>query len=347
MRETYLRVENPLLQGIKQHKYVELDTFQKELSVDLIPNGKALVNFPYSDLIRVNHIYDAETMYKKYGICYDGFMPQIFIGKEIKLLNYYGSIYEIDEKNEQLIPLKYNKSLHSRKHFTFIDYGHIWYLINEIYTIECIDGVITQYPVGIKTGLFFKNRFIFAGFSVPTTLSQYSMFAKLDKNSIWWSTIGGGYTTQQFKETINDLSYLKRYDLGFASVDGEIVKMLKFQNNFILATTEAVYLGDVLVSDIVTLSLNKILDYGIKDECIEIVNNTLYLISTDNNLMVFDGKSFKDLDYSYIFEKLSNLYMLVHKKRQELFICNGKDSFVLKDNNLYPLSKSISAITTI
>ena len=347
MREIYLRVDKPLLQGIKPHEFMEMDSFRKDLSVDLVPRGNALINFPYSQLIRANHIYDIETMYKKYGISYTGFMPQIFIGKEIILLNYYGSIFEVDEENEVLIQLDYEKSMNSRQHFTFIDNGHVWYLVNPVYTIECIDGVITQYPVGIETGLFFKNRFIFAGFTPPSTLSQYSMFDKLDKTSIWWSTVGGGFTTHQFQSSIDDLTYLKRYDLGFASVEGEVVKMIEFKDKFILATTKAVYLGDVLVGDIVTLSLSKILDYGIKDKCIEVLNGTIYLISSADNLMVFDGQEFKDLDYIHIFKDLSNLYMLPNKKRQELYICNGKDSFVLKENNLYPLSKSISAVTTI
>ena len=352
MRETYLREEKQILKGVKSTRYAEIDTFQKETSIDLIAEGKALTFFPYTNNFDVSGMFNAMRMYQEYGIGYDGSMPQIFCGKEVTLLNYYGTLYTVDLTNDCLTKLVYENGMSTRERMTFIDGGYNWYLVNSKYVVECNDGTITTYHIGINGGIWFKNRFIFGGFTQYTDLPYHylaakSMFTDLTLNSIWWSTVGGGFTSTQFQDTITDYTYLKRFDLGFASVKGTVKKMVLFGDKLVIGTTKAVYLCDVLIGEIITLSTQMILDAGIKDDCIEVVNNTLYIVSDDGSLMVFEGQKFKDLDFQYIFSELSGLYMLKNDKKQELYICNGTVGYVIKGEEVYPLSKSISGLITI
>ena len=106
-----------------------------------------------------------------------------------------------------------------------------------------------------------------------------------------------------------------------------------------------VYYCTFIVGDVLTLSVTKLLGFGILNEhSILNLNGVLYIIGKSGTLYQFVERS-KELGFAYLISDMTTPYMLGDDKSNTLFICDGSISYMYYNENMSKLSDSISGIT--
>ena len=344
MKQFSVRYRKEFLTGLKNTEFEHTNSMRKVTLTDICIEKDNMQSFDLERYQAVDGVFDPTNIFK-HGIAYDGKFPQVFVGKEITILNYYGVLFKLDEDNDTLINLPVNRYDNSNERYTFIDNGNDWWLVNESMTVHCNDGTLTSYNVGVNTGLFVNGRIVMGGFpSFGIVPSIYSTLKNASANTIVWSPVGGTYMSTQFEETIADTTYLDSLDIGYSSVKGDVLSMVAYQEGFLVGTTKAIYYCKFIVAEISTLSITKVTDVGIlnRNSLVD-VNGVIYFVGKNHSLYKF-GQGLTDLDYSYLLSAMTDLFLLSDDNNSTLFICDGSLGYMYKNEHLSELSKSISGL---
>lgn len=345
MRQFSTKFTKEFISGLKDTSVTEVNSMKKLTFTDVFIDNNQIQTFDLGDFLNATGVFTPTNLFT-YGIAYDGKFPQIFEGKEMTILNYYGRLFKLDEDNDVLIELPVERQVNTNKHFTFIDNGNDWWLVNSDLTIHYNDGTLVSYVAGINTGIFIQGRLVYGGIDTKMlTLSDYSLFKNATSNTIVWSPVGGVNMDAQFADTIIDLSYLEGLDFGYTSVKGDVLCIVPFREGFVVGTSKMVYYCTFIVGDVLTLSVTKLLGFGILNEhSILNLNGVLYIIGKSGTLYQFVERS-KELGFAYLISDMTTPYMLGDDKSNTLFICDGSISYMYYNENMSKLSDSISGIT--